>query len=259
MKDWEREELTTYYKWAWKPILLLAALAALLFLCGCSSSPSPPSIAGPTPRGSTVYDGVTGQELGRVEDSAAVSWPGYMDRRQPQAQEVYLWPGDGLWVRAAVYQEGLGALERRREGLRVRVPATLLQTTRQALEGALRELAQVTGLSAELVSERENVRIEIDQARAQGNRGLTFNTKAGGGWIVSSVIYFSDERWCQRDPGDALLHELGHALGLYHSPRAGDVMNVVDTGQQWSVEERNALTMMYRRRVAGNRWPDTEP
>jgi hypothetical protein len=55
-----------------------------------------------------------------------------------------------------------------------------------------------------------------------------------------------------------VLHELGHAYGLYHSPSARDVMNCT-VGRPPEFAAREALLMaLMRQRRPGNRWPDND-
>jgi hypothetical protein len=55
-----------------------------------------------------------------------------------------------------------------------------------------------------------------------------------------------------------VLHELGHTLGLYHSPSTNDVM-YCSTGRPGTFSARERLVMtLVRQRRAGNRWPDND-
>lgn len=55
-----------------------------------------------------------------------------------------------------------------------------------------------------------------------------------------------------------VLHELGHTVGLYHSPGTADVMYCSSArAVQFSSRERLVMKLMRQRR-AGNRWPDDD-
>jgi hypothetical protein len=62
---------------------------------------------------------------------------------------------------------------------------------------------------------------------------------------------------------NTFLHEMGHIIGLAHSPDVGDVMTPAEgrgtTFDEYQRNEAIALHLIYVHREAGNRPPDRAP
>ncbi len=92
---------------------------------------------------------------------------------------------------------------------------------------------------------------------ARGAAGVTRRQYSGGA-IARARITLRSVELARRVPLN--VHEIGHAFGLSHSPRVGDVMwngpELYDT-VDLSAREKLAITLMLQR-SSGNRFPDTE-
>ena len=99
------------------------------------------------------------------------------------------------------------------------------------IAGAVAQLAQATGLSMEVVSApAADITITFVPKLSGRLAGSTSEQRDTNGFIDEAAVVLSEQT-----PGtllhEALLHELGHAVGLDHAHRPGQVMNAVLTGQ----------------------------
>ncbi len=91
-----------------------------------------------------------------------------------------------------------------------------------------------------------------------GNVGLN-HLRLSGATITGGRIVFDS---LTHAATNVSIHEIGHFLGLCHSPDRRDIMNV--TGRDYHTQcvfgpgEEKALRMIYQRRP-GNRYPDSDP
>jgi hypothetical protein len=103
---------------------------------------------------------------------------------------------------------------------------------------------------------------EIDPADPQiaGAYAIFRMTRNGQGYMAGGTIVIESLR--SAEIPTIAVHELGHGLGLQHSPYPGDVMNVA-RGRNMSVDrfsegEEMAVVNIIQRKP-GNRFPDTDP
>jgi hypothetical protein len=88
-----------------------------------------------------------------------------------------------------------------------------------------------------------------------------------GASITGATVQFASRGELLGDRGGArrntFLHEMGHVMGLAHSPNPHDVMTpAVGPGsrrEEFHEREAIALHMMYYHREPGNRPPDRDP
>ncbi len=105
------------------------------------------------------------------------------------------------------------------------------------------------------------VEIDVDPADpailSKGAAGVTRRQYSGAS-VVRARITLRSIELARRIP--LSIHEIGHAFGLAHSPRVGDVMwsgpELYDT-IDLSTREKLAVALMLQR-SSGNRYPDTE-
>ena len=258
-----------------RPAILAVALSAgFVSACGGGSSPAAPGpVAVATPLAvNATLDGITGASVrAQVQngDPVSVSAEGYLTRREPLAPTVWLWPQTEEYVRATVYSSGDFCMIRWADGstLRFAFAAGLSRydpyLAEMAAEAARWSRLQVMALSAGDPS--ANVVFAVDPAANvdASALALTYRTYAPGSCrIVGGLVTFREAR--NIDGGqrnNTLLHEIGHVLGLAHSPDPNDVMSIDakrTNERAFGGRERLALTMMYVRRKAGNVFPDSE-
>lgn len=266
---------------------LLAVAFVVASGCGGSSGPSAPSAAPvPTPAATPaavvplVIDGVSEQAMTaeltpatvRSGDALVARASGYLPREQRYAgSPVFLWPTDDGYVEKLVYWSFTdGTL-----GM-VRWPGPFTLT----LEGELAEDGAVVAKAREVADEVQRVtglaitigpggacvvklNPHILNDGAIGQAELRFS----GATIVGATLSFTGRAEITGGRGsdyrNTLLHEMGHAVGMRHSPNDRDVMTP-GSGPgsgvaHYQEHEAGALHMMYHHRSAGNRFPDKDP
>lgn len=254
---------------------LLIVLALVLVGCGGGSpvAPSaPPVTTPPAPPLPAFVDGWSGAAISAVAAPAvpsigtmtAVRADGYLLREAPfDGQPFRLWPQDEEYVRALVYAEryALRPMRRWTNGFAV-ASSGLDPADVETLRDRVAEIARLSGLDV-TVREFGPVKITVnpnDPFFAGRYAAAYTSVTVAGGRITGANIVFSDRRHVSRG-FNALLHELGHVLGLSHSLDSRDLMYEYLTAQSengFSERERVALAMMYRWRRPGNVAPDRE-
>jgi hypothetical protein len=99
------------------------------------------------------------------------------------------------------------------------------------IAGAIASLAQATGLSMKLVGAGPaDITVSFVPNLNGGLAGSTSEERDTNGFIDKADVVLS-EQTPKTLLHEALLHELGHAVGLGHAPRPGEVMDPQLTGQ----------------------------
>jgi matrixin len=238
--------------------LLVLALAG----CGGAGGGGATTPSAPT----RVVDGVTGASLAdpaagaHPGETLTVQHAGYLRRDTivPRDGLVSLWPltVDETFVRTLVYSE---ATVRNRL---VRWPTTTIPVPRD-FPGDITEA--VRPWVTLVPSDAPAVTIAVDPADPAfaslppDTVGVALTQVSDtDAHILSTRLVFKSDRDL-RNPGN-LLHEMGHALGLQHSPRLSDLMfpSEARASVVFSADERVLLTMMYGHRRPGQIAPDDD-
>jgi len=255
---------------------------------GGSSTPSrlPSPAATPTPvpaaAGVVVRDGWTEQELAvgtvppspRTGTNVVVEAPGYLRREQRfDGPPIFLWPTDESYARTLVYDWEFN--DGRNRMIRWPTPFTVtfdgdLAEDPAVLAKAQEVIAEITGLTglpirvgpggACVVVINPQI-LEDEQAIALTS--LTFRSTG----ITAARVEFATRQEISGGPGsqyrNTLLHEMGHVMGLGHSPSDRDVMTPGEgpgtREAQYQPDEATCLHMMYAHRQPGNFPPDRDP
>lgn len=232
----------------------------VILAVGCGGGPTTPPSPSPSPA-IAVFDGWTGQAVGAME----MSLPGapftiigpdrYLVRVQPAAPQVWLWPATEPYVRALVYTDFVPGrrLSRWLAPFAVRPLPGPDGAWATAQAAAATELPLTVGDGA--------VAVVVDPATVDevSRAALAVAVRAfRGNEIVGCTVAVRDARRLSRG---ALLHELGHCLGLGHSETPGDLMYFREQigVETFSAAELVALRLMYRYRAPGNAAPDRAP
>ena len=263
-----------------------AVFALCAALAGCSgSSPTQPSTPTPTatpPPGSVpvVRDGTTEQPVAaqvtppapRIGDRATVTAAGFLTREQLfDVPDIFLWPGDSGYIRELAYTEFTDATFRT---IRWTEPFTITLDGDLANDPAIAAKAQEVAAEASRhiglpvrVGAGGAVTIGVDESLNDQDAVAQATVTYRGAVIASARIVF----WRRSEIAGGLqaaysntfLHELGHVLGLGHSPRITDVMTPADgPGTNESIYqpgEASSLHMSYAHRRPGNYFPDRDP
>jgi hypothetical protein len=272
-------------RFPWLP----AAFALGLALAGCSggtSTPNQPTTASPTPppTGSLVTpvlrDGTTEQVVAaqvtppapRIGDRVSVAAAGFLTREQLfDVPDIFLWPGDSSYIHDVAYWEFTDGTFRT---IRWTEPFTITLDAELANDPAI--LAKANEVAAEAsrhigyavrVGTGGAVTIGVDESLEDRDAVGEATVSYRGAAIASARIVFWRRLEIAGGPqaaySNTFLHELGHVIGLGHSPLVTDVMTPAEgpgTNQStYQPREVACLHMSYAHRRPGNYFPDRDP
>jgi hypothetical protein len=265
-----------------------AAFALCVALAGCgggSSGPTQPTTPTPaaTPPAGTVVpvvrDGTTDEPVAAQVDPAApligdrisVTAAGFLRREQRfEAADIFLWPGESSYIHDVAYWEFTDGTFRT---IRWNEPFTI------TLDGDLADDPAIVAKAQEVAAEASRhigfpvrvgpggaVTIGVDESLEEEDAVAEATVSFRGAVISSARIVFWRRFEIAGGPQaqypNTFLHELGHVIGLGHSPRVTDVMTPADgPGTRQSVfqpGEADCLHMSYAHRRPGNYFPDRD-
>jgi len=272
----------------WRIGRLPAALALCAALAACSSGssgpnqPSSPNAAA-TPAGSfspTVRDGTTEQPVAahieppgaRIGSRISVTAPGFLTRDQLlEAADIFLWPGESGYIKEVAYTEFTDGTFRT---IRWNEPFTISLDPEIANDPAIVARAEQVAAEASRhigfavrVGPGGAVTVGVDESLEEKDAVGQATVSYRGATIVGARVVF----WrgfeiaggAQAQYSNTFLHEMGHVIGLGHSPRVTDVMTPgggPGTRQSaYQPGEVSCLHMSYAHRRPGNFFPDRDP
>ena len=268
-----------------------AAFALCGALAGCgggSSSPTQPSTPTPTatpPAGSVVpvaHDGTTEQPVAaevappspRIGDRVSVTAAGFLTREQIfDVPDIFLWPGESSYTHEVAYTEFTDGTFRT---IRWTEPFTI------TLDGDLADDPAIAAKAQEVAAEASRhiglpvhvgpggaVTIGVDESLESQDAVAQASLFYGGaGAVIRSarIVFwrrFEIAGGPQAAYSNTFLHEMGHVIGLGHSPRITDVMTPAEgpgtSESTYQPGEASCLHMSYAHRRAGNYFPDRDP
>jgi len=227
-----------------------------------------------------VRDGITEQLVAaqvdppapRIGDRVSVTAAGYLTREERfEVPDIFLWPGESGYIQELAYTEFTDGTFRT---IRWTQPFTITIDEDLADDPVI--LAKAREVAAEAsrhigfpvsVGPGGAVTVGIDASLEDEHAVAQATTSYRGAVIVGARIVF----WRRFEIGggsrasypNTFLHEMGHVIGLGHSPRTTDVMTPGDgPGARvatYQPGEASCLRMSYAHRQPGNYFPDRDP
>jgi len=266
----------------------VALLAVLAAACGGGgSNPAAPTTPAPTPSPSSgpapaprALDGLTGGPVAasfvpaapRIGERVAATAPGFLDREQLfERAEIFLWPGELEYVHDTAYWEftdGSFRLIRWNTGFTITLEGELGSDpvlVRKAQEVAA-EASRHIGYPIS-VGPGGTVTVTVDPTLDDQDAVAEAELRTAGAVITGATIRFRRRAeiagGTQAVYSNTFLHELGHVIGLGHSPDDKDVMTPAEgrgtLEATYQPGEAGCLRMIYAHRRAGNIFPDRDP
>jgi hypothetical protein len=273
----------------WAATWILAPAMLSFVGCGGGSSPAapPPVAATPAPTPTPVptpvaLDGLSHEMVVEatitpttpgLRDAVSVRAPGFLVREQPyDGGPIYLWKVEEDYVNALVYPltftDGSFRMIRWAGGFTLTLEQGLdeNETVMRKTQEVVAEVRRHTGLPI-TIGPNGAVRVVIDSAIrtndslvGQAIRSFQGATIVGGTMKFASVQDLLGTN--RADYTNVYLHEMGHVMGLGHSPLTREIMTAGGGARitlgEFQPREALALHMMYQHRLAGNFAPDRD-
>ena len=213
----------------------------------------------------------------RVAEGVTVRAPQYLVREQIyDGNALFLWPADQgrdqEYVNELVYHAEFtdGSYRMIRwaaSGFTVDLgDLAVNESVMERMREVVAELVRRTGLPITIGSNGA-CRVLIDPSVLQEGAVATASWSTQGATIVGATVRFAAVREIsgggRGDYVNTLLHEMGHVVGLGHSPDRREVMTQGEGPGtlvgEFQPGEARSLHMMYYHRTAGNVSPDRDP
>jgi hypothetical protein len=248
---------------------------------GSTSVTTPPTTTLAPVAAPTAIDGITGAAVAATFSPAAparsatvqATASGYLVREQPfEGTAIALWPSALPYVDELVYDwefsDGSFRMVRWDRPFIVTLDgdlATDSQVVAKTRE-VLTEIGRVTGMQL-TIGAGGPVLIRIDPSVSDDDAVASAEVEFRGATAQGAEVRFVTRQEITGGPGsryrNTLLHEMGHVMGLGHSPSPNDVMTPgAGPGTrvaEYQPDEATCLGMMYRHRRPGNFLPDRDP
>jgi hypothetical protein len=207
-----------------------------------------------------------------VREAVTVRAPGFLMREQRyDGSAIHLWGAEEQYVNEIVYPAPFSDGSFRM--IRWAGPFTVtLEAGLEANDAVVRKTQEVVAEAARAsglpitIGPNGAVRVVVDGALLNDNLLGQASRSYQGATIVGGTIKLASIQDLlgtnRADYTNVYLHELGHILGLGHSPLAREIMTAGGGARttlgEFQPREAMALHMMYQHRQAGNRPPDKD-
>ena len=267
---------------------ILAPVVLCLAACGGGSPTRPQPVAAtptPTPSPTPVPPPVAREGVNHevvpaeieptapaLRDAVTVRAAGFLLREQRyDGAPIYLWQVEQEYVNELVYPltftDGSFRMIRWAGPFTVTLEAGL-ETNDAVMRKTQEIVAEATRASGLPITIGPNgaVRVVVDGALLNDNLLGQAQRTYQGATIVGGTIKLASIQDLlgtnRADYTNVYLHEMGHILGLGHSPLAREIMTAGGGARttlgEFQPREAMALHMMYQHRLAGNRPPDKD-
>lgn len=243
---------------------------------GATPTPAPTPVPPPVAREGLDHEVVQAEitpAAPGLRDAVSVRAPGFLLREQRyDGSPIYIWKVEEDYVNAVIYPltftDGSFRMIRWAGAFTVTLDQGLdeNETVMRKARETVAEVTRASGLPINIgPNGAVHVLIDANILANDNALGLAIRSYQGAN-IVGGTIKFASMQDLlgtnRADYTNVFLHEMGHIMGLGHSPLAREVMTpgggAHTTLGEYQPREAMALHMMYQHRLAGNRPPDKD-